>query len=211
MVRATKFLAFGLLLCTMGSLIPLSSCGGGSSQPSGPSVSFAVNPNPILRGQSTTLTWHTSGATSVSIEGFGAVPASGSKQVTPTGFTAYTLTANGPGGTTTAKAQVTISTNKILHVVVIFQENRSPDNLFQDPVLIQRGADIQDTGRIRSARSSSWCRSPWVAIPTNCLTYNPDHTHKAFLDMWDNGKMDGADKIESHCAKARNLLPERQG
>ena len=39
---------------------------------------------------------------------------------------------------------------KIQHVVVIFQENRTPDNLFQDPVLINRGADIAqspDSGR----------------------------------------------------------------
>jgi hypothetical protein len=38
---------------------------------------------------------------------------------------------------------------KIQHVVVIFQENRTPDNLFQDPILIAHGADIawlQDLG-----------------------------------------------------------------
>jgi hypothetical protein len=35
----------------------------------------------------------------------------------------------------------------IEHVVVIFQENRTPDNLFQDPVLIGRGADIVQQGK----------------------------------------------------------------
>src|SRR5579862_2428685 len=35
---------------------------------------------------------------------------------------------------------------KINHVVVIFQENRTPDNLFQDPDLINRGADIASSG-----------------------------------------------------------------
>ena len=34
----------------------------------------------------------------------------------------------------------------IQHVVVIFQENRTPDNLFHDPVLISRGADIASSG-----------------------------------------------------------------
>ena len=31
---------------------------------------------------------------------------------------------------------------KIQHVVIIFQENRTPDNLFQDPNLISNGADV---------------------------------------------------------------------
>ena len=35
---------------------------------------------------------------------------------------------------------------KFNHVVIIFQENRTPDNLFQYPVLISRGADIQSYG-----------------------------------------------------------------
>src|SRR5580704_1529773 len=35
---------------------------------------------------------------------------------------------------------------KIQHVVVIFQENRNPDNLFQQPKLIAAGADIQNIG-----------------------------------------------------------------
>jgi hypothetical protein len=38
------------------------------------------------------------------------------------------------------------SSGKIQHVVVIFQENRTPDNLFHDPVLISRGADIASMG-----------------------------------------------------------------
>ncbi|MGA8492692.1 MAG: hypothetical protein WB711_19880, partial [Terriglobales bacterium] len=47
------------------------------------------------------------------------------------------------GGSTTSPPP---PSQKIQHVVVIFQENRSTDNLFQDPVLVQRGADIQNYG-----------------------------------------------------------------
>src|ERR1700737_4618870 len=36
---------------------------------------------------------------------------------------------------------------KIQHVVVIFQENRTPDNLFQDPKLISKGADLAQSGK----------------------------------------------------------------
>jgi hypothetical protein len=52
------------------------------------------------------------------------------------------LSLNGCGGGNT----VTIPPFKIQHVVVIFQENRTPDNLFQDPALIKNGADIQNYG-----------------------------------------------------------------
>ncbi len=203
MVRSTPFLACGLLLCTAGVLISLNGCGGGSSSstPTPPTATIAVSPNPIEKGQSTMLTWQTTGATEVSIQGIGTVPASGSKQVTPTGFTEYALTAKGPGGTQQASAKVTISTNKILHVVVIFQENRSPDNLFQDPKLITAGANIQNYGINLQGNKVPLTPVPLGCDPSNCQTYNPDHSHKAFVDMWDNGKMDGAELIQSHCAK----------
>jgi len=42
---------------------------------------------------------------------------------------------NGCGGGTGASSPPP-PPGKIQHVVVIFQENRTPDNLFQDPVLI---------------------------------------------------------------------------
>jgi phospholipase C len=92
----------------------------------------------------------------------------------------------------------------IQHVIVLFQENRSPDNLFQDPKLIAAGANIQSYG-ISAAQPGVQIPLTPVPLgcdPTNCQTYNPDHSHKpAFLDMYDGGKMDGAYKIKSFCAK----------
>src|SRR5207245_315463 len=61
------------------------------------------------KGQSTTLTWETSKATDVSIEGVGAVQPNGSQSVTPAESTTYTLTAKGPGGTQQATARVTVN------------------------------------------------------------------------------------------------------
>ena len=78
---------------------------------------------------------------------------------------------------------------KIEHVVVIFQENRTPDNLFQDPVLISRHADI-----VQSGVNSLGQTIPLSIIPL-ANTYDLDHSHGAFVAMYDNGKMDGADKI----------------
>ena len=77
--------------------------------PSAPTASLSANPNTIDKGQSTTLTWQTTNATDVSIDGIGAVDASGSRQVTPTDSTTYHLIAKGAGGTQDATARVTVN------------------------------------------------------------------------------------------------------
>jgi peptidoglycan-associated lipoprotein len=51
--------------------------------PPSPTASISVSPDTIQTGQSATLTWQTSNATDVSIDGIGAVQANGSQQVTP--------------------------------------------------------------------------------------------------------------------------------
>jgi peptidoglycan-associated lipoprotein len=77
--------------------------------PAAPTASLSANPNSIQTGQSTTLSWETSNATDVSINGIGAVQPTGSQQVTPADSTTYTLTAKGAGGTQTATARVTVT------------------------------------------------------------------------------------------------------
>jgi peptidoglycan-associated lipoprotein len=77
--------------------------------PAAPTASLTANPNTIEKGQSTTLTWQTSNATDVSIDGIGAVQASGSQEATPTDSTTYTLTAKGAGGSQQATARVTVT------------------------------------------------------------------------------------------------------
>jgi phospholipase C len=73
----------------------------------------------------------------------------------------------------------------IQHVVIIVQENRSPDNLFHG----LPGADIATSG----------LNSQGQTIPltpeTLASDYDLDHSHMAFVNMYDHGKMDGADKI----------------
>jgi peptidoglycan-associated lipoprotein len=55
------------------------------------------------------LSWRTTDATSVSIDGIGDVPSSGVKTVTPTQATTYHLVARGQGGSTDASASVTVN------------------------------------------------------------------------------------------------------
>jgi peptidoglycan-associated lipoprotein len=77
--------------------------------PNAPTASLSANPNTLDPGQSTTLTWQTSNATDVSIDGIGPVDVSGSRQVTPADSTTYHLLAKGPGGTQDATARVTVN------------------------------------------------------------------------------------------------------
>src|SRR5579875_3615916 len=63
-----------------------------------PTASITANPDTINPGGSTTLSWHTSNATDVSIEGLGQVAANGMQAVSPTQTTSYHLVAHGDGG-----------------------------------------------------------------------------------------------------------------
>lgn len=74
-----------------------------------PTATLSASPSSIQQGQSSTLTWQTSNATEITIDGLGTVPASGSRTVTPSITTNYTLAAKGPGGVQDANASVTVS------------------------------------------------------------------------------------------------------
>jgi phospholipase C len=82
---------------------------------------------------------------------------------------------------------------KIQHVVIVFQENRTPDNLFQDQVLIGAGADI----------ASSGVNSSGQTIPLSPASlgvgYDLGHSHADFVAQYDGGQMDGADKVRLAC------------
>ena len=83
-----------------------------------PEVSFSADPQTIMLGESSTLSWNVINADTINIDpGIGSVDSSGSYEVFPTETTTYTLTAVGPGGTTTEN--VTVSVNIPLPTVNI--------------------------------------------------------------------------------------------
>jgi phospholipase C len=94
----------------------------------------------------------------------------------------------------------------IQHVVIIFQENRTPDNLFHDPVLIARGADIASSGKNSLGQSIALRPINLGTIGPIPQNYDLYHAHSAFVAMYDGGKMDGANLIP--CYPAR-LCPSR--
>ena len=81
-----------------------------SASPAPPTVdSLLASPATITAGETTTLSWTTTGATGVSIDnGVGAVVVDGNVTVTPTATTTYILTATSAGGTATSSATVTV-------------------------------------------------------------------------------------------------------
>jgi peptidoglycan-associated lipoprotein len=96
----------------------LTACGGkrvtkvtppSTPTPVAPTATLAAAPGVIDQGQSTTLTWQTTGASDITIAGLGTVPASGSSSITPGSSQTYTLIAKGAGGTAEASARVTVN------------------------------------------------------------------------------------------------------
>jgi hypothetical protein len=72
--------------------------------------SFTSSRSSIVSGESVTLSWSTSNATSVSIDnGIGAQPVSGSVSVSPLETTIYTLTATDAAGSASAQTTITVS------------------------------------------------------------------------------------------------------
>jgi len=108
-----------LLTIALGAVMTLSACAKKAAPPppppppppaaAAPTASISVSPNSIQAGQSASLTWQTTNATDVSIDGIGAVQANGSQAVSPTDSTTYHLTAKGAGGSQDASARITVT------------------------------------------------------------------------------------------------------
>jgi phospholipase C len=101
---------------------------------------------------------------------------------------------NGEEGHVTAPLA---ASQKIQHLVVIFQENRTPDNLFHG----LPNADIANSGLNSQGQTIP-------LTPISLVTeYDLSHTHGAFVKMYDGGKMDGADKIGVACEPGATNCP----
>jgi len=94
------------------------------------------------------------------------------------------------------------------NVVIIVQENRTPDNLFQDQTLINNGADIlegeglsspQKLAKCSTAESATylWPLPPGTGAGQGGLDpcWDPNHLHDTFEMSYDSGAWDGACNI----------------
>jgi peptidoglycan-associated lipoprotein len=81
-----------------------------AAPPASPTVNLQASSNIIQRGESVTLTWSSTNATTLSLSpGVGNVSAEGTQQVTPPDSITYTITATGPGGSSDANVHITVS------------------------------------------------------------------------------------------------------
>jgi peptidoglycan-associated lipoprotein len=81
-----------------------------AAPPASPTVNLQASSNIIQRGESVTLTWSSTNATTLSLSpGVGNVSAEGTQRVTPQDSITYTLTATGPGGSADANVHITVS------------------------------------------------------------------------------------------------------
>jgi peptidoglycan-associated lipoprotein len=83
-----------------------------------PTAQITATPAVVSAGDQVQLSWRTTDATSVSIDGIGDVPSSGVKTVTPSVSTSYHLVARGEGGSADATARVTVNAPPAVQVPV---------------------------------------------------------------------------------------------
>jgi phospholipase C len=89
--------------------------------------------------------------------------------------------------------------SKIEHIVIIFQENRTTDNLFN-------GLSGADT--VRYGYNSKGERVSLRPIP---LTgpYDLSHAHRAFLEEYNSGKMNGFNNVSTRCESVIVCTPRQ--
>jgi len=91
----------------------------------------------------------------------------------------------GGGGITPLPTPTPPTQSKITHVVIIFQENRTVDNLFNG----LPGADTVTSGQNSAGQT--------VPLQPISLTapYDLDHSHRGFVAEYNGGSMNGFDKV----------------
>ncbi len=106
-----------------------------------------------------------------------------------------------PFGATPARTAGTPATSsKIAHVVIIFQENRTPDNLFN-------GLPGADTVRVGLNSAGKKIRLAPIGLTA---PYDLGHSHGSFRIEYDNGKMDGFNHVPSECRGVAVCVPQHR-
>jgi peptidoglycan-associated lipoprotein len=125
-----------------------------------PIASLTATPSTINAGDQVVLTWRTSDATSVSIDGIGEVPTSGVKTVTPTTSTSYHLVAQGEGGSADATARVTVNPAPAVQVPTntMSAEEEFKANV-QDIFFDYDSADIRSDAQATLSKDAAYLKS----------------------------------------------------
>jgi len=135
------------------------------------------------------------------------------------GAAGFLLSMNGCGGVSNSHSVKLPPNYNLPHVVIIFQENRTPDNLFQGLCLPPNGSssscnstspsasqyDIASSGTNSTGANIHLRPIDLGTVGANPDTYDLNHSHAAFVDMCDLNPstgictMDGANLIATDC------------
>ena len=139
---------------------------------------------------------------------------------TPGTVTDQAMVSGGGAPSATASDPTTIGPQQIDHVVIIFQENRTPDNLFQGLCAANGGVPGCDPTGVNPAQydiassglTSSGATIPLTPVAGGLITnYDLGHGHYSFFESCDyqtstnTCKMDGADT--NNCNPVANCPP----
>ena len=141
----------------------------GTAPPGNPQIiRFEANPVSIAPGQSSTLSWTTTGASTVTISSVGSVTPNGSTQVTPAQTTTYTLTATSADGkSVTAPVTVIVAPQNIPQILTFVA----------NPPVINAGESSQLCWQVSGATNITI--DPGVGTNLNandCATVKPNVT-----------------------------------
>lgn len=129
-----------------------------------PTISTSISPDPFQLGKPVTLSWTTTNATSMNIDqGIGSVELSGSISFTPSKTVTYTLTAAGPGGTTTKKITFTVP-------------EKPTASLTANPELIEPGEAVTLTWSSSGANSVRIDPGLGAVAASGSVTVHPQQT-----------------------------------
>ncbi len=141
---------------------------------------FEATPPTIKQGESSTLSWTTTNATSVTLDGQ-SVAKSGTKQVTPSQTTQYTLEADGEGGPAVKKVTVTVSEPALTSIEITpstgsvaiggsVTYSAQPLDQFGDPIAGSVQWSVSGNGSIAQQSGSSTVFTASDAAGTAVLT-----------------------------------------
>jgi len=137
--------------------------------PAQPTVTLQAQPTIIQRGQSATLNWSSTNATSLMLSaGIGTVAPQGSMTVSPTDSITYSITATGPAGSADASVHVTVTLPPPPAPAAVGHES-TLDELFAQEVIDAYfdldKADIRNDARDALSKTAQFLRSyPQVKV-----------------------------------------------
>lgn len=125
-----------------------------------PTAQLTATPNAISAGDQVVLSWRTTDADSITIDGIGTVPSTGVKNVQPTVSTSYHLMARGPGGVADSTARVTVTAPPAVSVPTSeMSEDQSFKSNVQDIFYDYDSAEIRTDAQAMLAKNAAYLNS----------------------------------------------------